>query len=527
MKKLYALLLLFVISGNATNYYVSQLNGQESNNGLSFENAFLRIQQAHDVSMPGDTIFIMNGTYTNSMLGSDILEIVISGTENQWITYKNFENHQPILQLNENNWQGISIQGADYINIEGLKIIGNNDSITLDYALSEQYNLNNPATSGNGISISVEYANQVNKSHHITITNCEISKCGGGGIYTYQTDYITIENNTIFETAWFSPYNNSAITMYQNWNSDTSREIKNTISGNTCYRNETYVPSTFENVTAITGGNGIMIDDTRNTQFNSTLGSYFGKTNIVNNVIFDNGGKGIHSYSSDNIFIVNNTLYKNCQSNEIQEGELTAYESSNINVINNIIFPNTNIPPIANYNTTDLVVDFNLWGENQHLAEPFGTNTLIGNPEFVFPSNDFFQADFSLLSTSIAINAGILTYSPAFDKAGNPRIDTVDIGAYEFQPTLNNVDNNNNNNASCKIFPNPTKDFITLNFYQNPEETSQIIIYNSLGQKTKLSNIAIEDQSSTINVSDLSNGIYFIAVLINGVQVLTSKFIKI
>lgn len=216
MKKLYSLLLLFVISGNATNYYVSQLDGAESNDGLSPETAFLRIQQAHDISTPGDTIFILNGIYTNDGLDSDVLEILISGTLSQWITYKNFENHQPILKLNSNNWQGISVQGADYIIIDGLKIVGNNDAISIDYALSEQANYDNSSTSGNGIAVSPEYANQINKSHNIIIRNCEISKCGGGGIYTFQSDYITIENNTISECAWYSPYNNSAISMYQN-----------------------------------------------------------------------------------------------------------------------------------------------------------------------------------------------------------------------------------------------------------------------------------------------------------------------
>lgn len=524
MKKLYSLLLLFFISGNATNYYVSQLTGIISNDGLTPETAFLTLQQAHDISQPGDVIFIMNGIYSNDNADSDILEIVISGTENQWITYKNYEGHQPVLKLNANNWQAVNIQGADYIIIDGLKIIGNNDAISLEYALSEQNNFDNAATSGNGIAISIEFDNQENKSHHVIIRNCTISKCGGGGIYSYHSDYITIENNTVYECAWYSPYNNSGISMYQNWNSDNSLEIKNIISGNTCYRNECYIPRLIEGVPTIIDGNGIVIDDSRNTQFDSPLGAYLGKTYIINNVIFDNGARGIHSYSSDNIIVSNNTLYKNCQSDDTQEGELTAFDSSAITYINNIVFPDVNIPPIAIYNIADLIVDYNLWGENSALATHFGTNTLVGNPDFVFPSTNPLEADFHLMPSSIAINSGSSTVAPITDKDGNSRIDNVDLGAYEFQPNLNTI---KIQDASFIIYPNPVKESLTIVFSENNSEFVEISIYNSLGQSIASSLKAIANHSLTIPLNHLSNGIYYVTISKNGKQIDTKKIIKI
>lgn len=524
MKKLYILLFLFTcISVNATDYYVSQLTGNLFNDGLSPETAFLTIQQGHDVSMPGDIIYIMNGVYTHDDADSDVLEIFNSGDENQWITYKNFDGHQPVLKLNATNWQAINIQGADYIIIEGLKIIGNNDDVTLAYAISEQNNFDNPTTSGNGISISNEFSNQSNKSHHITIRNCDISKCGGGGIYTYQSDYITIEKNTISECAWYSPYNNSGISMYQNWNSDNSVEIKNIIINNTCFRNECFVPRIIDGLPTITDGNGIVIDDSRNTQFNSTLGVYTGITYIASNLIYDNGARGIHSYSSDNIIIANNTLFKNCQSSYTQEGELTAFESSNISYYNNIIYPDTNIPPIANYNATNLVVDNNLWGQNSELAEPFGDNTLTGNPDFVFPSVIRSEADFHLMSTSIAINSGSATFAPVTDIEGNSRIDLVDLGAYEFQPDLNVI---GIQNTSFLIYPNPVKENLTITFSENMNNSVTISIYNTLGQIIYTSNRLIANKSITIPVNALSNGIYLVSVNHDGKQLITKKIIK-
>ena len=266
-----------------------------------------------------------------------------------------------------------------------------------------------------------------------------------------------------------------------------------------------------------------MIDDSRNTQFDSTLGAYIGKTNIVNNVIFDNGGKGIHSYSSDNIIVANNTLHKNCQSNDIQDGEFTVYESSNITYANNIVFPATNIPPIANYNTTEIIVDFNLWAENQHLAEPFGTNTLTGNPGFVFPSSNPLEADFSLHSTSIAINAGSSTFAPTADIDGNSRVDLVDLGAYEFQPDLRTIEIKNTRFA---LYPNPAKEFLTVTFADNSNEPTEITIHNALGQKINTSHSIIDNPSVKINVTDLSNGIYFLSIVRNGKQIDTKKLHK-
>lgn len=525
MKKLYftLFLLAYLSSMNATNYYVSQILGNDSNNGLSHETPFFSLQKAHDATIPGDIVFVMNGVYTKMDNESDVLQISISGNQNQWITYKNYENHQPIIQLGENNWQGIGVSGADYIIIDGFTIIGNNDQITLEYALSEQFNLDNPSTSGNGIGITIDEFIDIDRSHHVIIKNCKISKCGGGGIYTYQSDYITIENNVVFDCAWYSPYNNSGISMYQNWNSDQTVEIKNYIIGNTCFRNENYVPRTFEGITAIADGNGIVIDDSRNTQFDSPLGVYLGKTYVANNVVFDNGARGIHCYSSDNVVVANNTLYKNCQSPSIQNGELTAIEASNIVFANNIVFPDNNVPPIENFSASNLVVENNLWAVNAELASPYGENTVVGNPDFVFESSNFNEADFELLSTSVAINAGTLTYAPLLDKNGNARVGLVDIGAYEFQTILNNL---NFVKSNFTLYPNPANDYINLTFSEQISDSFQVYIYNSLGQKMNFTRIDTSENSMKISVNELSVGMYFVTIINNGKLVESKKFLK-
>ena len=520
--KVISLLFCLLISNFsfATNYYVSALIGSDSYNGTTPTTPFYSLQKAADFTNPGDSVFVMNGTYTNSNPNSNVVGIYNSGTATNFITYKNYLNHNPVIQLASNNWSGIAIQGADYIIIDGIKVIGDNDSITLAYAQSQQNNTNNPATSGNGIGCASEYGNPSNKPHHITIQNCTVSKCGGGGIYSYNADYFTVKNNIVFECGWYSPYGNSGISLYQNWNSDTSTEIKNFVVENTCYRNENYVP--FFAAGSITDGNGIIIDDSRNTQNNSTLGVYLGKTLVANNLVFDNGARGIHCYESDNVLVVNNTSYKNCQSSSTQEGELTAFSSGTITFLNNIAFPDASIPPIASFNAPNLIVSYNLWCQNYNLANPIGTNYLTGNPNFVLESSNPNLANFQLQNSSIAINSGTLLNAPTLDKIGNPRIGAVDIGAYENQNILNTL---NYDYTIIKVVPNPTSSLITIQLSENISKDFIIFISNSLGQNIETIKKNSMNGKISIDLNSLSSGVYFISL--NDKKFKSIKIIKI
>ena len=436
MRKLFfTISLLTSISLFATNYYVSP-TGSSSNNGLSPATAKDDIEEAGLLTSPGDTVFVMNGTYSWYNPNSDVVDIYNSGTANNWIVFINYPGHHPLIK--SKNWAAISIQGADYVEVNGFEVIGNADSVTLAYAQSQQNNTNNPITSGNGIGCRSQYSNPSNLSHHIIIRNCKVSKCPGGGIFTYNADYIRIENNIVSECAWYAPFGNSGISLYQNWNSDSSTATKNFVVGNTCYRNENYIP--FFASGSITDGNGIIIDDERNTQNGSTLGIYAGKTYIANNLVFDNGGRGIHCYESDKVIIVNNTAYKNCQSPAVKDGEYTAYSADSISFINNIAFPISGVPPVSksSTSTTHLIVDHNLWAANSGIANPLGTNTITTPPNFILPSANPLLADFHLQARSTAINKGTHKQAPANDKDGNIRVstDSVDIGCYEYPRVL-------------------------------------------------------------------------------------------
>ncbi len=526
MKK-YLFPILLVISTKLVgiNYYVSPI-GSDGNSGLNANAAFFTLQHAADKTAAGDTVFILPGTYVNSYPQSNILNIYNSGTASKKIVYKNYSANLPILKLSSNNWSGIDIQGADYIVIDGINVIGNNDSITLAYAQSQKNNTSNPATSANGIGITREYNNEQNRPHHNTVRNCIISKCGGGGIYTYWADYTTIENNTVSECGWYSPYGNSGISMYQNWNSDSTTGIKNYITGNTCYRNENYVPFFVQGI--ITDGNGIIIDDGRNTQNNSPLGVYVGKTYIANNLVLNNGGRGIHVYSSDKVTIVNNTCYHNCQSPAIKDGDFTAYDSDAVSFINNIASSLANIPPLDNGTSTNLMADHNLWDTNSGNAKPFGTNTVVGNANFILPSTNSVIANLRLQSNSAAINKGTRNLAPLIDKDNLLRLstDSVDIGCYEFK--IKTATNNSTATDNfLNVFPNPASCYINFNGDNPNSNIRDVKIFNLGGQELKAKMTSFSASHFQIDISDLPEGNYYIKIETTENSAIFTKFMKI
>ncbi|MDD1457289.1 hypothetical protein MEN95_20570 [Dolichospermum sp. ST_sed7] len=393
-------------------YYVSaDTAGNDSNDGLSTSSPFKTIQKAANLTNPGDTVLIMNGVYTNTDPFGGIVSIKRSGTSNAPITYKAYPGHSPKLQ--SNGWNAISItNGASYIEINGLELIGNNSNITFAYALSQKDDPYNPKTNGNGIIID---GRKNGHPHHISIINNKIHDFGGGGIATIQADYVTIDRNEVYNNAWYSVYANSGISNYQNWQFDSSQGYKMTITNNKVYNNRQYIPWLYGGG-KITDGNGISIDDSRNTQNGSTLGAYSGRTLVENNIAFQNGGSGIHTYESDYVDIVNNTAYLNSQSPEIDNGEIFARSSSDVKIINNILYTISGKKVNTNYNNTNVTYNYNLYA-NSTIIPVKGTNDIVADPQFVNAS----IGDFRLQSTSPAIDKGFSWTILTTDFAGNIR----------------------------------------------------------------------------------------------------------
>ena len=232
----------------AQDYYVSSENGSDSNTGLSVENAFATINRGIAAVSAGGTVFVMEGEYrdenantpvvsfyedTNGLVdsagnsyvynsGSDLNNphvVTINKAGNAvggYITLKNYPNHTPKIFF---NGQGGIKLGADanYIIVEGFEIEGPSQSINYSQAIMNRRNRitlnekdgirNNNLSYFSGKGIWGGY----DAHHHVIIRNNIVHDTPGSGIRFNDSDHITIENNTVYNTTWWTSSASSAI----------------------------------------------------------------------------------------------------------------------------------------------------------------------------------------------------------------------------------------------------------------------------------------------------------------------------
>jgi hypothetical protein len=431
----------YVAPTAAITYYVSG-SGSDSANGLSIATAFLTLQHAASVTQPGDTVYVMNGTYTNSCPSCDVLDITIPGTPNNWITYKAYPGQTPIISFN--GWEGIFFEPtAAYIEVNGFTVIGNNANVTLAQALAQSTTSPNPIFNGNCIASDGRQGTATVRPNHIRILNNIISECGGGGVGTAWSDYVTISGNTIFNSAWYSLYGASAISTWENWNSDSSTGYKMIITGNRIYGNTELVPVFGDDPPMITDGEAIIVDSTHNSAYNSTndpLPPYTGRTLIANNVIYNNGSSAIEVFESDHVDVVNNSSYQNVTNPPVSgRGEMNLNQTSDVNVINNIFYSAAGQNPVASVpkTTSSITLNYNLYYNGTIAGDiPAGPNDLTANPLYVDPADtNPLNVLLTVSPGSPALGSGTSYLAPATDFAGNPRPGPggYDRGAYQQQ----------------------------------------------------------------------------------------------
>lgn len=286
------------------------------------------LQRAGRDAKAGDVVRVKPGNYgidVNSSDGAYVLNIVgdPKANANARITFKAFDpNNKPVINLR--NYVGIQVLGS-YVDIDGFKIVGNNKDF-LEPAqgglgLAEarnrvKNNPNDPTVTGAGVLIGSFYENKFPNS--VTVKNCTVQDCPGGGISTLRADNVTVENNTVFNNAFYNPVQPSGISFYQSGNSASNNGTM-TVRNNKVYGNQNKIPNKDGK---FTDGNGIIIDDNAKTQpqTNKTVTGatitldkvpYTGNTIIQGNEVYNNGARGIASYISSNVEISKNRVYSN------------------------------------------------------------------------------------------------------------------------------------------------------------------------------------------------------------------------
>lgn len=351
-----------VVKGRA--YYVSP-DGSRKADGLTPETP-MAAQKAEELSKPGDVIFFTEGEYIYGQ-GSRALTIEHSGEAGMPIIYTPAPGAKVTLR-NNGAWEAIKVVGASHIEIRGLRVVGDAESVTHEEATQEMSNPKNPRTCGNGIAIDKSPKTQT-PSSHITVRDCSVSYLPGGGIYMSHSDYITFENNVVFRCAFWSPYGNSGLSMYQPTAVDeNTTDYKLVIRNNVCFENYEHIPFIFSNKAdpakrKVTDGNGIILDDFLCTQrWGGGSGKpYSGRTLVANNVVFGNGGSGIHAFKSSNVDIVQNDAFDNNRHPTLKDGQIFAHQSKNIRILNNIMVAPAGKPVTTVDKNENVLTDFNVF----------------------------------------------------------------------------------------------------------------------------------------------------------------------
>ncbi|WPY95375.1 DUF4082 domain-containing protein [Limimaricola variabilis] len=388
-------------------YYVDT-TGNDNANGSS-ASPFRSIQRALDAGLqPNDEVVVRAGTYNEQ------LNINTGGSAAGNVTIRAEEPGTALIRPPSNAYNAVNVN-SNYVTIQGFDITGNG---------------------GDGI--------EANNVHHIEVLDNIVHDSGESGIQFNWSDFILVEGNTTYGNAsdgWFS-----GISIYQNRNitGDNSTDgFRTIVRDNVSYDNVTQTGQH-------TDGNGIIIDDFQSTQ---TAGypSYNFPTLVENNLVYENGGKGIQVVWSDGVTVRGNTAYHNNQDNlntGTWRGEISNSQSSDNVFVNNIAIADPSVNPnnTAYDNTSyggysnDVVFKNNLsfnGTEGQASVRTDGNNAMPsaadGNLLGVDPGLVNPPVDFRLANDSPAIDAGTSAYGLAtLDLDDTARVEgRVDLGAYE------------------------------------------------------------------------------------------------
>ena len=121
-------------------------------------------------------------------------------------------------------------------------------------------------------------------------------------------------------------------------------------------------------------------------------------------------------------------------------------------------------------------------------------------------------------------NAGVSTVMYTLFDVNNPSDSTAIIIRYLAGSGVGIEDATSNIEVS-NIFPNPAKNSVSLNYNLNGATNARLVIRNILGSVVKSQEVSGNSGRINLNVSDLTNGVYFYSFLVNEVAVKSTKLI--
>jgi len=393
---------------NPNAIFVSALSGTGENSGTTIDSPLQSLQTALDRVQPGETIYVMDGRYGElDEPGNAHYVLRRGGTPEAWVRIENAPGHRPEIVATDGN--GFEVR-ANYVEVIGLRVRGEGFDPE-----------GNPW--GNGMLI--------RNSHHVNLVDNEISDMPSNGISAVESSNLGVIGNDVHDNAFWNTAQNSGISFWHSRDHGQPPDADgyyDRIIGNRIYRNENKVMSRWHNYEVISDGNGIIIDAGLDT-------GYSNRILVLNNEIFDNGGRAVLVYRSANVDVLFNTTYRNARTPELMGGpaELAAGQARNVRFINNLVWPLEGSHGLRLVETDNAETAGNLIvtsGEPGSISSADGVTATA--PDLANPSIDENTADFRLRPGSPATGAAVdVSPNVKHDRDGNERSgQPPTVGAY-------------------------------------------------------------------------------------------------
>jgi hypothetical protein len=228
----------------------------------------------------------------------------------------------------------------------GINLYGN-----ASYWIVDGFDVSTTGANGSGIALQNNDGSATHVQNHFIFRNNVAHDNACAGISAAQIgtniswDYVTIIGNTTYNNANLSGYQCSGIGIFQPQPLDHDGGFHNFILANVSYHNRACNHNDLASCGIYTtDGNGIIVDSTL------TNAAYDGATLVADNLATNNGGRGVHIFSSAHVKAVHNTSYHNLQDTFLcatPYAEIDSTAGRQNEVYNNIAYADSTLPCTA------------------------------------------------------------------------------------------------------------------------------------------------------------------------------------
>ncbi|MEM7321589.1 MAG: right-handed parallel beta-helix repeat-containing protein [Actinomycetota bacterium] len=324
-------------------------DGDDGGSGTA-DQPLATLNRAVDLVQPGQTVLVRGGEYRQTVTFAEKY-----GTPDAYITLRAHPGEQVTLIADVGEDTIRFRRGNAYINVACFEMAGPGQRPEAAPSSPEEMRSRilsgqagpdrTPQNYGAGVDIGDRADTRAGYplNHHIRIIGNDIHDYAEAGVSALETNHVTIIGNRTYRNAKYGCHSGSGISLaylVDGGGPDNNDGYSNYVVGNVSYENENISLQCFSDSIGplITDGNGIIVDQ------NDLSGAYTARTLIADNVVYDNGGRGIMVFESSRVDVVNNLSFNNVLTPNLvgREGphpEIAVSDASDVRVYNNIAVP--------------------------------------------------------------------------------------------------------------------------------------------------------------------------------------------